>query len=129
MSGSRIFSPAFPIRPQLAICWPSLDEEEYAYQLEGVTAWLDWLVPTFALDARTVPSCWREHGALVEELSALYTAWTVAFCPTSEGERPLEWLGAFAMARERLRDWNARSGCRPEEHRSEAPRAIDTAEA
>lgn len=81
MSGLRSLSP--PTRPELAICWPSLDEEERAYQLQTMTEWLDWLVPTFALDSRTLPPCWREHGALREELSALYTAWTVAYSPTS----------------------------------------------
>jgi hypothetical protein len=55
---------------------------------------------------------------VVEELSALRTAWLASYAVTGRPEAPLEWHAHFATARQRLTDWVARTGCRPGEHRA-----------
>ena len=84
------FGPAEPI------CWPQLGDDDAAEMLGEVNDWVSWLTQRFTLDHRTVPNCWDQHGPIIEELSALYTAWQCAYT---------------------LTDWVARTGCRPGEHR------------
>ncbi len=114
MPGPALAQEAFPPLP---ICWPSLTAKERGEQFDALTDWLHWLTACYALDHRVVPSCWTQHAALVEELSALRTAWLSAFAATSPGSAPLEWHSHFAASRQRLADWVSRSGCRPGEHR------------
>jgi len=75
------------------------------------------MIDRYALDHRTIPPCWPEHGALLEELSALRTAWVTAFAEDSRGDAPLHWHAEFAAARQRLTEWVVRTGFRPGEHR------------
>lgn len=103
--------------PMVPVCWPALVGGELQARLSDLTQWVTWIVWRYALDHRSIPPCWIEHGAIVEELSALQTAWSGAYAVTSGGDRPLRWHAEFAAARLRLRDWVARSGCRPGEHR------------
>ena len=107
----RYFGPSGPIT------WAFLDADKEAEQLVELTKWVHWLRWRFTLDHRTVPECWAQHGALLEELSALYTAWQNSYAYSNDGAAPLQWMAQFAFARQRLADWNARSGCRPSEHR------------
>ena len=101
------------------VCWPRLDHDAAVGAWHGLDAWIRWCVGRYGLDHRTIPPCWYQHGALVEELSALRTGWQAAHSPTAPGNAPLEWHALFAMARQRLQDWVARSGCRPDEHREQ----------
>ena len=101
------------------VCWPALAKVERKDRLKALTKWIDWLTRRYALDHRTVPPCWALHGALIEELSALYTGWASAYAVASSADRPLRWHADFAMARKRLGEWVARSGCRVGEHRSD----------
>ena len=105
-----------PFPPQ-AICWPALPDDEVAEQFAVLDDWVDWLTDRYSLDHRTIPPCWAEHGALLEELSALRTGWLASYCLTAAGDVPLAWHAAFAHARQRLTDWASRTGCRPGEHR------------
>jgi hypothetical protein len=57
-----------------------------------------------------------QHGALIEELSALYTAWQAAYSDL-DGSAPLLWMTHFAAARDRLTESVARTACRAGEHR------------
>jgi hypothetical protein len=107
----RYFGPSGPIT------WAFLDPERETQQLAELTEWVDWMRWRFTLDHRTVTECWAQHGAVVEELSALYTAWQASYAYSNDGAAPLHWMTQFAFARQRLSDWNARSGCRPGEHR------------
>jgi alpha-L-arabinofuranosidase len=102
----------------MALCWASLSGQEQQEAFDALDDWVDWLVDRYQLDHRVVPPCWLEHTALLEELSALRTAWLEAFCITASGRDPLDWHAAFATARQRLSDWAARTGCRPGEHRA-----------
>jgi len=103
--------------PTLPLCWANLDGTETADAIEELDDWVAWVVDRYTLDHRTIPPCWDRHGALIEELSALRTAWLAAYAGTSRPEAPLEWHHHFAAARQRLTDWVARTGCRPGEHR------------
>ena len=105
--------------PALPVCWAFLDDPEIEDLLDELADWVDWLVYRYALDHRVAPACWPEHGALVEELSALRTGWLAAFAITSRPEAPLEWHHHFAAARQRLTLWAGRNGCRPGEHRAD----------
>jgi len=104
----------FPPQP---VCWPALEDDEQATRLEELDDWTRWLVNRYALDHRVVPACWAEHGAILEELSALHTAWQTAYAQDAKGDAPMEWHTHFALARQRLTDWVSRTGCRPGEHR------------
>ena len=110
-----------PYVSSVPVCWPALNDDEFRSHSETLTHWLAWLQGRYALDHRVLPPCWAEHGALVEELSALSTAWGVAFAVASGPELPLRWHAEFASARHRLTEWVARSGCRPGEHRADHP--------
>ena len=110
----RTIYSAQPIR------WPHLDDEKSAEQLDELTDWVLWLTWRFNLDHRTVPDCWNQHGAVIEELSALYTAWQTAYAQTADGDSPLAWMNQFANSRHRLTDCVARTGCRPSKHRRKA---------
>ncbi len=103
--------------PPSPVCWPALTIEEHGEQLADLTDWVDWMTERYRLDHRTIPPCWPEHGDLVEELSALRTAWQYAYAHTARGDAPLDWHGGFAASRQRLADWVARAGCRAKEHR------------
>ena len=46
---------------------------------EELRDWVEWLVERYSLDHRIVPPCWFLHGALVDELTALWGAWQVAY--------------------------------------------------
>lgn len=106
--------------PPIPVCWTALGPEELANQFDALDAWVRWLTRRYALDHRTVPPCWAKHGALLEELSALRTAWLTAYAVTSTGDAPLDWHAHFAAARQRLVDWVSRTGCRGGEHRAES---------
>ena len=113
-SPSRPTQEAFPPLP---ICWSALTQTEYDQQLQALGDWVDWLHARYQLDHRVVPPCWAQHGELLEELSALRTAWLTAYAITARGDAPLDWHSQFAGARQRLTDWVARTGCREREHR------------
>lgn len=117
LPGLELMQEAFPPLP---LCWPALTAQEKDEQLEALNDWTRWLARRYALDHRTVPPCWAKHGALLEELSALRTAWLTAFAVTSTGDAPLTWHTNFAASRQRLADWVSRTGCRSGEHRADS---------
>jgi hypothetical protein len=105
--------------PPLPVCWATLSDAEADEEREALSDWIAWLADRYTLDHRTVPPCWDQHGALVEELSALRTAWLASYAvTTARPEAPLAWHAQFADTRHRLVDWVARTGCRPGEHRA-----------
>lgn len=79
--------------------------------------WVDWLVTRYALDHKTVPPCWYLHGALVDELTALWGAWQLAYWPAGSPGDPANWMQMFSNTRIRLSEWAGRRGCRDDDHR------------
>jgi len=115
---AAFLSPALD-RPPQPLCWAALDPAQTAEALRDLTAWVDWLRERYRLDHRTIPGCWPEHGDLIEELSALHTAWQNAYTTGARPEAPLDWHTNFAHCQTRLTTAVARTGCRPHEHRAE----------
>lgn len=92
------------------ICWPWISVLGEQGSLDELGIWVDWLRDRYGLRPHEIPTCWEHHGALVEELSALRTAWLSAFaCDAPPGD-PLRWHEAFDRARRRLCSWTTRSG-------------------
>lgn len=82
--------------------WRDIDDEDREEACRALAEWVqDWLVPRYALTRKVVPDCWYRHPAMVEELSALHTAWMVAFDETDAGYGPIGWHERFALARAR----------------------------
>lgn len=102
------------------IVWSAKSADEQAHQLRLLTAWVTWLTDRYRLDHRTIPPCWSQHGDLIEELAALHLAWQAAYSRLAHGDAPLLWHEHFAIARARLAEAVARTGCRPAEHRGGA---------
>ncbi|WP_345803365.1 hypothetical protein AAIB33_09865 [Microbacterium sp. AZCO] len=65
--------------------------------------WVEWFAVRYNISASIVPACWFKHGALVDELSALHIAHTVAFDPSDTGYGPIGWHEQLSVAMPRLR--------------------------
>ena len=74
-------------KPPFPNCWPSMKAPEQDALLEDLEDWVRWAVDRYELDYRTIPPCWACHGPLVEELSALHSAWLTVFQPSSRGTK------------------------------------------
>jgi len=111
------------------IDWRRVPAHAAPAEWAALDTWVRWLAARYALDHRELPPCWFRHGAVVEELSALRTAHAIAFHPTQPATGPIDWHQSLGYARLRLRDWAARSGCKPGGHREDtAPQwSIDPA--
>jgi hypothetical protein len=98
------------------VCWRNLDSATAGREWIGLAEWVQFLTDRYALTPRTIPPCWYRHWPLVEELSALHTAWATAYAAGSPGTAPLDWHASFALTRERLADQVARTGCTKDHH-------------
>lgn len=103
------------------VCWPALTVEAAEAELHTLANWVEWLVGRYSLDHRTVPPCWHEHGALVEELSALHSLWQACYGPDASPADPTNFQQHLSLALMRLRDWAARRDCKPGNHRDDQP--------
>lgn len=61
-----------------AWCWRTLGPHGTQELWAQLTAWVDWLRARYPL-ARRIPDCWSQHPEIVEELTALWLAWTAAY--------------------------------------------------
>ena len=93
------------------VCWPWLAELDEEGALDDLAIWVDWVRDRYQLTPNEIPNCWDRHGSLVEELSALRTAWLAAFADDAWPGEALRWHEAFDRARERLGRWTQRTGC------------------
>ena len=103
--------------PPYPVVWHLMSTGERLAALDDLADWVGWLVDRYPLDSRSVPDCWELHGELIEELSALRTAWLRAFDVDALGDAPLRWHEQLEHSRARLGDWVARTGCRGGSHR------------
>ena len=83
--------------------WRELHDSDARDAWDALRDWVEWVTSRYDIPEVIVPTCWWRHGALVEELSALYTAWQVSFDPTDAGFGPIGWHERFAVARPRLK--------------------------
>lgn len=105
------------------ICWPMLDDASADIELAALDRWVRWLTTRYTLAPRTIPPCWSDHDALIEELSALRTAWLAAFAPTARGVAPIDWHVQFWAARNRLEQTMRYAGCTKDDHYDDQPAA------
>lgn len=114
--------PALSERP---VNWAALDVQQAAEQWSLLVDWTDWLRDRYQLHER-IPACWYAHGPLIEELSALRSAWLGALLdPHARLDDPARWHEQLEHCLERIREWD-RSGCSDGTHRPDQPIADDT---
>lgn len=107
-----------PIRPG-RWCWREARPVAVEALWQELTAWVDWLLARYGLD-ELIPPCWIRHGAMVEELTALYAGWYAAYMDIdARGFDPLAWHEALDRTVRRVHEWN-RQGCRIGAHREDA---------
>jgi hypothetical protein len=115
-------------QPQLTehpVNWAHLDTEQASAQWSLLVEWSDWLRDRYQLHER-VPSCWYAHGPLIEELSALRSAWVGTFLdPQGRLDDPVHWHEQLERTLERIRAWD-RTGCAAGTHRSDQLLRDDT---
>lgn len=106
-----------PIRPG-RWCWREARPIAVDKLWEELTDWVDWLIGRYGLD-EVLPPCWMRHGAMVEELTALYAGWHTAYMDIdARGFDPLAWHEALDRTVRRVKEWN-RQGCRSDAHRED----------
>jgi hypothetical protein len=103
------------------VCWRTLPADSAAEEWQTLRDWVGWLVDRYSLDHRVVPPCWYQHGALVEELSALHSLWQACFTRGAAASEPAAFHEHLALGLARLREWSARRACKPGLHRDEQP--------
>lgn len=82
--------------------WRTLPDRDAWVAWERLQAWVEWFTVRYRISEAVVPPCWFQHGQLVEELSALHTAHTVAFDPADTGLGPIGWHERLSLALPRL---------------------------
>ncbi|MFB8191369.1 DUF4913 domain-containing protein [Microbacterium sp. NPDC055988] len=91
-----------PLNPQLTINWREINDEDRPDACRELVSWVhDWLIPRYQVKAKVIPDCWWEHSEYIEELSALHTAWLVAFDAADGGWGPIGWHERYALAQTR----------------------------
>lgn len=115
--GSRHWNDPSVADPPTPINWNLLSPEDAEAEWHELNAWVSWLRRIYGLPAAIIPPFWHRHPELVWELSALHMHWLGAYHPDQNGSAPLGWHRDFAAARERLREWVATSGTKPDRDR------------
>lgn len=115
-------NPALGERP---VNWAALDAQHAAEQWATLTDWTAWLRDRYQLH-EAVPACWYAHGPLVEELSALRSAWVGSYLnPDAQPGDGTAWHGLLDDALQRIKNWD-RTGCADGTHRPNQPLPDDT---
>lgn len=99
--------------------WYGLGPDDAVHVWGEVVPWVHWMVNRFAIPATAIPPCWHAHPRLVEELTALWTAYEVMYDETSPGSSPVSWLRELEWTIGRIRAAVKDSGCTPREHRED----------
>lgn len=78
-----------------------LESDEQVAWRADLSAWVGGLISTYRLSA-IVPPCWPKHLALVEELTALWLAWTNAWESGMDPSGPTNWHYSLDLALGRI---------------------------
>jgi hypothetical protein len=101
------------------VVWGSLDQADEAGALEVVARFVAWLVCRYELDHQHIPECWAQHGAYIEELSALSSLWTDAYHHTRTGMAAVHFHNQLAAFFDRTsRHWRRVVPCELGSHRA-----------
>lgn len=87
-----------------AVNWRTITDEDAAGEWMLLRAWVEWFTTRYNIPLSTIPNCWWRHDGLVEELSALHTAWVASFDESDAGLGPIGWHERLAIARGRWRE-------------------------
>ena len=110
-------------RPGTPVHWWGFDltdatsRHAHDTQLAGLTGFVTWLLSRFTKLASVLPECWVQHPALVEELTALWSAHATTYAPTAVGTDPLRWHEALFNATHRL-SYHNDTGCSYSSHQA-----------
>lgn len=105
--------------PPAAFRWDLLHDGELVDRWHAVDLFVAWLVQRYRLH-RHVPPCWYLHGALVEELSALWVGWRGVMEVADRADAWLWWHDHLARLVGRCSDlWP--TGCTIDHHVDPAP--------
>lgn len=105
------------------VVWRDLDADTAPAEWRRLREWVEWFVARYRIDVKVVPSCWWQHGDLVEELSALRQAHVVWFDVEDQGLGPITWHEHLHTALQRLRESRSWNGC-TDGHEERPPRDI-----
>ena len=89
------------------VVWSRVPEGDRDTLWEEFIGWVCWVADTYELTPDQLPwDCWWRHGAAVEELTALWTAYQSAYLTTEDaGSATYLWQDAMYRCVERLRIW------------------------
>ncbi|MFE5406191.1 hypothetical protein ACFQ9Z_33490 [Streptomyces sp. NPDC056580] len=89
------------------VVWHKVRGEERAELWGEFTAWVIRMADTYELTTEQLPhACWWEHGAVVAELTALWTGWESAYGEEDAAAGPYLWHDAWSRGIERIgRSW------------------------
>ncbi|GAC1323853.1 MAG: hypothetical protein NVSMB13_04370 [Mycobacteriales bacterium] len=114
-----------PALTERTVNWAALDAHEAAEQWGRLIDFTDWLRDRYQLHEH-LPTCWYAHGAMVEELSALRSAWVSTYLDAEATlADPAGWHDLLDRTLHRLRHWD-RNGCADGTHRPGLPLPDDT---
>ncbi|WP_445517309.1 hypothetical protein [Streptomyces sp. NEAU-174] len=105
------------------VCWDDLSAVQRAKLWPEFVAWVIWLADRKELTNDQLPrQCWWKHGAVVDELTALWTSHESAYASGEDaGSAPYLWQDALDRGIERIgRRWlgTCRNGQHRDRHRS-----------
>lgn len=80
---------------------PEITGDSVDALMSDLSAWVEWLVVTFRIQARIAP-CWMRHGALREELLALFFLWQDCWLPAKDPGLPVAFLREFDASLSRI---------------------------
>ena len=107
-----------------AVVWRNLSIADQAVELRELAGWVEWLQVRYASAGDWLRPCWWRHGFVVEELSALRTAWLGVYEPAenTEATAALDWHEAAERCRERVRQViSTGPGCTVVAHKADQP--------
>ncbi len=103
----------------IPIVWDYLSTGDAFDAWTDLGHWVTWLVRRFRIRPREIPPCWYRHGAAVEELTALWGSYQLAYGQDQAASSAAEWLRVLADTRAHLAEWMSRCGCTATEHRDD----------
>ena len=80
---------------------PEITGDSVDALMSDLTSWVEWLVVTYRIQAR-IPPCWIRHGALREELLALFFLWQDCWLPAKDPHLPVAFLREFDYSLSRI---------------------------
>lgn len=99
--------------------WPAITRTDAKREWDELRIWVEDYINRFAIDSRTIPSCWYRHNPMVEALAALRDHEQASYeYPTSK-TAGVDFIHAASYIATVLREHAARTGCGASGHRAD----------